>query len=678
MSDSPSSSLSIEAWSGSNPFNVTKANDLTDAEIQSMWVDLAADGGYRSVIDPQLPMPRMLLGGKGTGRTHLMRFLSAPVQRVRNPTCSYAGPIEEGYLGIYLRCTGLNAGRFQGKGIEEDTWQAVFTYSMDLSLARVAVDTIITTFRGHSEFDAAEPAIAAAVAELFDEYGHDMPGDFDAVKADLRDLQGELDLAVNNAAITRDLSGVTIRVSRGHLVFGIPQVVQSLVPALKEIRWLYLIDELENLTMEQQKYVQTLIREREEPTSFIVGARTYGVRTKETLSAGEENKVGSEFDPVELDHIYRDNPAKFSEFCRKIVEKRLVDAGHTRVDRERLDEYFFELERRGVAHDEEVTFVAEQKEPVRRYLVRLREQLVQFHHLSDAQAISLVELLEVPEHALIERLNVLLLYRAWKAKDVQVEAERIGAEATAFLNGDPADKYSQSYGHWAGDVLARLLKEYGEKQRYLGLPLFIDMAGGLPRNLLIILKNVVRAAEFNGETPFRDEPISADSQRAGVIRAAEWFYRDGRAMGEAGVRAERAVNRIGDLLRALRFADKPPEVSVSTISLRRDALNALGKEALETASGWSLLLEQEEGQRDKSNAAIIEKFQLNPMLCPRWDLPVYRRGVLSLSAAEAASIFNEPDNEPFDRLRKARVARATVPFRAGKAESQATLLPDDA
>jgi hypothetical protein len=669
--------IETDSWSSRNPFNVTKATDLTDSEIQRMWVDLGADGGYQAVIDPTVPMPRILLGGKGTGRTHLMRFLSAPVQRLRNPGSAYSGPIGEGYLGVYLRCTGLNAGRFQGKGISDETWGEVFTYSMDLWLARVALDTALSTFASLSTFDSASAKIAEEIASIFDDYGKESPGDLGGLKADLQAQQAELDLAVNNAALNRDLGDLKIRVSRGRLPFEIPQIVKAHVPEIAEMSWLYLIDELENLTLNQQKYIQTLIRERVEPASLIVGSRTYGFRTKETLSAGEENKAGSEYEPVELDHIYLENPKAFATFCREIVAKRLADAGYNHIVAENLDAFFYEPDQDGGARDEEVAFVRARNEPERKYFQRLKGQLEKYRQMKGDEAQRLIENLRVPQHPLIERLNVLILYQSWTRKDDLLDrAKEIGEESKTFVEGAKEGNYQTSYGHWSGDVLARLLQEYQEKQRYLGLKTFIRMAGGLPRNLLIILKNVVRAAEFNGEVPFRDAPIEEGSQRAGVIRAADWFYRDGRAMGDAGVKAEKAINRIGDLLRALRFADKPPEVSLSSFSLSFDALDSAGKQALETARDWSLLIEVKEGQRDKNTAAIKQKYQLNPMLCPRWDLPIGRRGALPLGSQDAKAVFSEQNDEAFDRMRRTRVARATVPFRAEKKEAQETLLAD--
>ena len=178
-------------------------------------------------------------------------------------------------------------------------------------------------------------------------------------------------------------------------------------------------------------------------------------------------------------------------------------------------------------------------------------------------------------------------------------------------------------------MVAKLLQEYSQRQRYLGVGTFIRSAGGLPRNLLVILKDIFHAEEFNGEVPFQEKPISERSQRSAVQRASAWFYRDARAMGEAGLAAERGVNRAADsnagaalrgqaaggitfeLLTGLRRPRDTPEIS-RCVLLRPGPFC------------WKI----KPDEWDKNTGAIWSKFQLNPMLCPRWHLLICCCGTL--------------------------------------------------
>src|ERR1700720_3518365 len=107
-----------------NPFRITKSNDLTDDQIDQLWV--SNDDAHDALVRPASPMAMFILGGKGSGKSHLMRYYSFPLQMIRyaRTTQTLAENLrKDGYLGIYARCGGLNSQRFQGKGQTEDVWE---------------------------------------------------------------------------------------------------------------------------------------------------------------------------------------------------------------------------------------------------------------------------------------------------------------------------------------------------------------------------------------------------------------------------------------------------------------------------------------------------------------------------------------------------------------------------
>ena len=85
-----------------NPFNVTKAVDLDDKQIGDYWVDLPGSGGFKDLVKPTSPIPMIILGGKGSGKTHILRYCSYQVQRMRHESDVGVGLQKEGYMGIYL------------------------------------------------------------------------------------------------------------------------------------------------------------------------------------------------------------------------------------------------------------------------------------------------------------------------------------------------------------------------------------------------------------------------------------------------------------------------------------------------------------------------------------------------------------------------------------------------
>src|SRR5215207_5948423 len=113
-----------------NPFEVTKAVDFTDDQIVATWVDLPG-GGFTHLADPRSPMPKFLVGGKGGGRTHLLRYFSYPLQRLRHGSLLEAIR-NDGYVGIYFLCCGLNSSRFAKKGQSAETCAADVSYTTEI------------------------------------------------------------------------------------------------------------------------------------------------------------------------------------------------------------------------------------------------------------------------------------------------------------------------------------------------------------------------------------------------------------------------------------------------------------------------------------------------------------------------------------------------------------------
>ena len=180
--------------------------------------------GSRALIDPTELTPKVILGGKGSGKTHILRYYSFPLQCVRANERGVLDVVNsDGYVGIYVRCGGLDASRFSGKAQSRQTWATVFTYYMDLWLSHRVLDIFHhLTKEERLEFESVADEFFEGIMELFDSGDLECPRTLAELLSLLRKLQREIDFAVNNAAITGQLK-VTIRASPGRLVFGVPE-----------------------------------------------------------------------------------------------------------------------------------------------------------------------------------------------------------------------------------------------------------------------------------------------------------------------------------------------------------------------------------------------------------------------------------------------------------------------
>ena len=184
------------------------------------------------------------------------------------------------------------------------------------------------------------------------------------------------------------------------------------------------------------------------------------------------------------------------------------------------------------------------------------------------------------------------------------------------------------------------------------------MSGGLPRALLTTLRNVFDWAIYNGEDPMTRGGISIEAQRRGVNKASDWFFNNIRTAGADGVLIQSATDRLAQIFRTNRFADRPVECSLNSFSVAEHKLDDETRRILRLCENRSLLNRVVGGQKHRNTERVEMKFQLHPMLCPRWQLQLARRGALPLTPEETQTIFDFGREDDFQEfLRSFRLAR---------------------
>jgi hypothetical protein len=187
------------------------------------------------------------------------------------------------------------------------------------------------------------------------------------------------------------------------------------------------------------------------------------------------------------------------------------------------------------------------------------------------------------------------------------------------------------------------------------------MSEGLPRTLVVILKNVFDWTIYKTRSEYI-ECISQDEQAQGILDSAEWFMETMRKPGQQGTAIRTGVERLARIFESNRFADKPIECSLLGMSVRERDLDEVTKELLLMAEQRSFLVRILEGEIDRNTQERLSKFQLNATLAPKWNLPIARRGIVKFEPAELDLIFDPTRNEEFESFHQAWLDRMTAPF----------------
>lgn len=639
-----------------NPFALVKASDFTDQQINELWVELG-QLAVQTIIEPTSIGSKFILGGKGTGKTHLLRYYSYPAASLRAKNTPGLKVITDSkFLAIFLRATGLDAARFEASGATKLMWQQLFGVYLELRLVEGVLDALADV-------------VATSPNEMFDHLafiegvqsclvGAELHECLDIV--DLRkwvlDQKRIIDDAINNSAFSGQLN-IRIPFSIGAFAIPIARFLSRLHPKLDQIPLIYLIDEIENFSESQQQVVNSLIRYGEGLATFRVTGRLYSRKTRATLADGEENVEHSEFKTENLDDILRSYP-KYAEFSEKFVKKRLLLSGKSVSalgEKFRPAACFQEIDQSsfysksilelGVADGAAVA--------VKSFSELLRLALKNSGTEELVMQITRTLTNGLPE--LIQKLNVVLFLKKFtKQADMTSLSEKIRQAAEEFMSAPGVAKgwYATAYGHYSVDLFAQTCRD---SRRAIGVPyagfdVFTRMSWGNPRNLLIVLGRAYEIAQFREIDFINGEPLSIQFQTQAAIAAARFTFEEDSNYGRQSDLAREAVRRLAELLRAARFSLRIPEVSPLTVTFSQSDLSAVAKETLNYSLNYSLVYEVYDGRPDRNTKALNRKIQLNPILSPRWGLPVVRRGDISLNRELLEAIFSQSSSTQFDTL----------------------------
>lgn len=638
-----------------NPFTTIKANDLNDAEINEQWVD--AHGGFYDLFLPNNKVSQYLLGGKGSGKTHLMRYFSYNSQMIRNSSDVIGGIRKDGYFAIYFQASGLNGDRFERLPFDLAKRNILSEYSFELFCAGLTIQALIDLKEANVEIED-ESSFCASVLSLFSVQPDFEVSCLSELKLMFKSLSNKIDYAVSNVYFMEDFH-IEILAERGSLIFGIPGLISEAVAGFTNVTFLYLIDELENISIEQQKYLNTLLREKKLPCSFRLGSRGYGIKTYETLGAGEENREGHEFEKIRLDDILSESN-DYEKFAVDLIINRLDKAGFISQDQDYLNDFeekklflekFFESPDLG----ELFNFSDKGTNELTPRMSNLKNK-IQGKGITNETAELIVVNLSFSSAPLIEAANIHLFSQYWatgeKAADQLIEeTAKIAQIAREFSQtGSHNSPIYKKFAYYKSNYLASALRARSQNnmEQYLGVEELLQVTKGFPRHILTVLRHIYRAEVFAGNTPFiGSSKITLKSQRIALLETAKWFHGECSREGLLGESVTNAIDNLCELLREEMYADKPVECSASSFTVDESELPPDVIELIKWAVLIRLLVKGKPRQ-DKNSQRMISRYHVNSLLCPMWGLAVGRRGAINLRPEDVTYIFLKKYKKQFE------------------------------
>lgn len=648
-----------------NPFDINKAVDYTDEDIYRFWVNISEPAGFNEMMKPTSLMPMIIVGSKGSGKTHIMKYYSYELQKIRlaaNKGKSLAESFkDEACIGIYVRCSGLNARVFDGKGVDEYSWEMMFAYYWELWIGE-RVLAALTDMQENGLLDGCdEEDLVKGILSKFMKQEAECKT-LKELREYLIKLQKGLLYEIHNFLLLgKERPQVDIRLDVAALTFGIPDLLKEKVPYFKKRHILYLIDEYENFSEQQQQVMMTLLREKPTSCTIRIGTRPYGIRTKFTIGKIEENREGSEYEKLRLDEKLRE-AENYKTYLKDICEKRLTEAGLSLINPFHLEDYIDKMDA------SELLERAGQMKATQGVMNNLRRNLGLYksQKLSAAEIDEIINALTCEDDLVVERAGIKLLYMKIKGKSTSLvkDAKWIHEEEEKYLSKESVkdNAIAKHLSYYRRDIIDDIARRANLRIPYYGMDTLMDLSCGTPRTLLRLLKQAFSKQYFNtGKVPFeKGKHLLVEAQQSGIESAGDWFFEENRIPNDdAGV--TEVVTRLGGYLQRLRFSELPPQCSINIFSVQEENMSAESLLSLRTLELYSYLVPHK-ARRKKNADNKVSTYKLNSILAPRFELALEARANVELSKEEAEIIFNPLRKDEYEDFVRNKLKNYNFPF----------------
>lgn len=576
--------------------------------------------------------PCVIIGGRGCGKTMLLRYLShQSTFSTRRPTVP-ADAIR--HIGLYWRADTQFAKLMTGRGIADDVWDAAFGHLIALVLGIQVLQSLKSIAASKSDILDEERLLGLSLERL-KAYDAAFSRPFHEVFDTLESKLCEFEVWVSNV---RKRPEPTFLPGPRFLVAMIEAIKAQVATLGGSVYYVYL-DEYENLHEYQQRIVNTYLKHSEMPLIFNLAMKRYGLRTPKTV--GEESIIDiADYRTHDLEKYLEDD---FQLFAAEVLFLNLaiVNAASSPVDPHllrdvgslpyRRDPKYRETLLRharslfpGLSHEELASTVFEDGALRRKLQARVRHALKERN--SSIPADSFVR----PDFPQASITASALLYRS------KPTPEEVAQELDLLAAGQ--DNRFTGATEWVhNNFIGCLLALYESHSRacpfYAGFDTFCQMARGNLRHFLELChKSVNQLVRAGGEVELR---VPQKEQALAARQASAAFLGEIRSFGRQGNRLHTFILRLGSLfaLAHRSLTQSEPERSHFAV-VRGKAMSDQDHEFLHEAIKWSVLFEEEETKvKDQDQPSNFE-FVLNPIYAPYFCITYRKKRKLELSSEE--------------------------------------------
>ena len=580
--------------------------------LRNKIFDFFATPYYFSTLKDHRPC--ILQGGRGTGKTTVLRGLSYQGQ--------YAilnGDIKRfdknSFVGIYYRVNTNHAHAFQGRGIDETAWTNIYAHYFNLLICW----EICKFLKWHCEKNNNDEVLSAHACGLMATSLHidTNINSFDALCDELESTMYAFQSDVNNVSAE---SIPRLSMLGDPIKLFVEQAVK--LQQLKGKMFYLIIDEYENLLDSQQQAINTLLKHVPDTYTFKIGVRELGWRVKYTLNKDELLNDPADYSLINITEQFSTNDKDFAAFARDVCNLRICEL----LDGEQeADEYSIERSLPGLSIEDESE------------LLKI-EDSDYYRSFSQYEAESGSE------------LNIHPLYKFFLAYWADVHHDSI--EDTVRNYHSSTYSWDQRYENYKYSLLFKIRRGRGAsgiQKYYAGWSTYVKLANGNIRYLMeLVYKAYYIYLQEDGDIT---KPIPCEKQTEAAHDVGWKNLTELEGMWNKGVQITKLVQALGSLfgkIAAYRGKSAPELVQF-------DIDGDISERTMEIINASVMNLAIIRMASNKLSGKEIKSYQysLHPIFAPYFQFSFRRKRKLSLTDADILGCIDNPE-ETVDAILKRR------------------------
>lgn len=574
--------------------------------------------------------PRLIIGGRGCGKTMLLRYLSH--QSMFSPDRQFIPDSAASHIGLFWRTDTNFASLMSARDISSDIWHAAFAHLAALLIGREVLQSLKSIAESKSSI------LEVADIETLDfsrlsAFDSDLPGTTDELYRDLESRVWTFEGWVSNVRKIAE----PIFLPGKEFIAALIEEIRSQIVSLKDSVFYVYVDEYENLQHYQQKIINAWLKHSEAPLIFNLAMKKNAFETLETTGPESLSDI-HDFRQHNLEeYILEEHKGTF--FAEILLLKLSLEGVNVPVDVKTLRDPSY-LEKRS------------ETEYVDRVLVTVEKILPDVSHENLAREVFSENVLLRKLHANVEKALATRKSRISPERFIRKGAPEASIVTPALIfrpRNKPEDidneldklekgeknRFTGSTNWIHNNFIASLLQLYEPFNRacpfYAGFQTFRSLSKGNIRHFLELCHKSFERSSFETNS---GEEIAPSLQADAARQTSAAFLGEIRSFGGRGNQLHTFVLSLGSVFSLAHQRPTLSENEQSHFSITRglQELTADDVSFLREAVKWSVLFEEKETKTKGTYAPITTDYVLNPIYAPYFHISYRKKRKLSLNS----------------------------------------------